>query len=633
MSQIDQEGSPSHVNPSNKFPWALTLGALGVVFGDIGTSPLYALKECFHNAHGLAINEANVLGILSLFIWSLLVVVSIKYLLIVLRADNRGEGGELALTTLALRAMPSQSKLRNWIIYPGLFGAALLYGDGVITPAISVLSAVEGLEVVTPYFKSYVVPITLLVLVGIFYFQRFGTTKIGALFGPIILFWYGTLGVLGIMSAYENPVVLYSLNPVHAIRFFYNHGSLAFYTLGGVFLVVTGAEALYADMGHFGRRPIKYGWFFVAFPGLILNYWGQGALLLRDPSTIRNPFYLMAPSFLLIPLVLLATMATVIASQAVISGAFSVTRQAVLLGYLPRIDVLHTSSREIGQVYVAIVNWLLLIATIALVVEFRSSGNLAAAYGIGVSTTMVVTTYLLFFVAHFKWRWSIKRCLLVVVPFLLWDITFFASNASKFLSGGWVPLAISGSVFILMTTWRRGRQILGERISSSLMPLDSFIKHFRGYPRIAGTAVFMTRNVNITPPALLHNLRHNKVLHERIIMMVVDIQEVPTVNPEDRVVVEPIEAGFYRIHASFGYTDEPDVPQALLRAEELERGLKMSDAVFFLGKETIFATDRPGMALWREKLFAFLSRNALPATNFFKLPTERVVEIGLQVGI
>ena len=630
MSHSGAEGSPSN---SKKFPLALTLGALGVVFGDIGTSPLYALRECFHNAHGLAINEANVLGILSLFIWSLLVVVSIKYLLIVLKADNRGEGGELALMTLALRAMPSQQKLRNWIIYPGLFGAALLYGDGVITPAISVLSAVEGLEIVTPYFKDYVVPITLLVLVVIFYFQKFGTTKIGALFGPVILFWYATLGVLGVISAYENPVVFYSLNPIYAIKFFYEHGSLAFYTLGGVFLVVTGAEALYADMGHFGRQPIKYGWFFVAFPGLVLNYWGQGALLLRDPSTIKNPFYLLAPSYLLLPLVMLATLATVIASQAVISGAFSVTRQAVLLGYLPRIDVLHTSSREIGQVYVAIVNWLLLIATIALVVEFRSSGNLAAAYGIGVSTTMVVTTYLLFFVAHYHWKWSIKRCLLVVVPFLLWDVTFFASNASKFLSGGWVPLVISGSVFLLMTTWRRGRQILGERISSSLMPLDSFIKHFRGYPRIAGTAVFMTRNANITPPALLHNLRHNKVLHERIIMMVVDIQEVPTVAPDDRVVVEPIEAGFYRIHASFGYTDEPDVPQALRRAEELERGLKMSDAVFFLGKETIFATKSAGMAIWREKLFAFLSRNALPATNFFKLPTERVVEIGLQVEI
>jgi KUP system potassium uptake protein len=571
--------------------------------------------------------------VLSLFIWSLIVVVSVKYLMIVMRADNRGEGGELALMALASRAIPRGNALRNWIVFPGLFGAALLYGDGVITPAISVLSAVEGIEIVTPYFKGYVVPITVLVLIVVFATQRFGTSKIGFFFGPIILLWYSTLGVMGLLSAIQNPTVFMALSPLPALNFILNHGSTAFFTLGAVFLVVTGSEALYADMGHFGRKPITYGWFFVAFPGLVLNYLGQGALILRDPSTIRNPFYLMAPSALLIPMVILATMATVIASQAVISGAFSVTRQAVLLGYLPRIEVLHTSSKEIGQVYVSVVNWLLFLACIALVVEFRSAGSLASAYGIGVSTTMVVTTYLFFFVARFKWRWSLARTLMLVVPFLIWDLTFFASNASKFFSGGWVPLVISGSVFILMSTWRRGRQILGERISSSLMPLSSFIKHFRGFPRIAGTAVFMTRNVNITPPALLHNLRHNKVLHERVILMVVDIEEVPLVRDEERVAVEPIEAGFYRVHASFGYFEDPDVPAVLKRAEELDRSLKVSDAVYFLGKETIFANERPGMAIWREKIFAFLSRNALPATNFFNLPTDRVVEIGLQVKI
>lgn len=614
-------------------PWALTLTALGVVFGDIGTSPLYALKECFNGHHTLPISEANILGVLSLFVWSLIVVVTIKYLLVVMKADNRGEGGELALMALAGRGRPANSKIRKWIVFPGLLGASLLYGDSIITPAISVLSAVEGLEIVTPYFVSYVVPVTLAIIVAIFYCQQYGTAKIGTIFGPFILVWYSTIGILGGISAIQNPIVFSSVNPLHALSFVIDHGVLAFYTLGSVFLVVTGSEALYADMGHFGRRPIKLGWFFVALPGLLFNYFGQGALLLRTPEAVRNPFYLLAPQWMLIPLVILATMATVIASQAVISGAFSVTRQAVQLGYLPRIGVSHTSSKEIGQVYVAVVNWILMIATLALVIEFRSSSNLASAYGIGVSTTMVVTTYLLFFVVRYRWRWSVAKTALTIVPFLIWDITFFSANASKVFSGGWVPIVISVFVMTIMTTWRRGRQILGQRISSSLMPLNSFIKHFRGYPRIAGTAVFLTRNVDITPPALLHNLRHNKVLHERVILMVVDTQEVPFVPLEERVTVEPIEAGFYRIHASFGYRDEPDVPEALHQAEQMERGLRVSEAVYFLGKETIFATERPAMALWRERLFAFLSRNALPATNFFNLPTDRVVEIGLQVEI
>lgn len=632
MSHESSDRSKAHPSSSG-IPWALTLSALGVVFGDIGTSPLYALKECFSGEHFLPISEANILGVLSLFVWSLIVVVTIKYLLIVMKADNRGEGGELALMALAGRGRPANSKIRKWIVFPGLLGASLLYGDGIITPAISVLSAVEGLEVITPYFVSYVVPVTLAIIVGIFYFQRFGTSRIGTIFGPIILLWYGTIGILGAVSAFENPVVFYAVNPLHALGFLYDHGVLAFYTLGAVFLVVTGSEALYADMGHFGRRPIKFGWFFVALPGLLLNYFGQGALLLRTPEAVRNPFYLLAPPSLLIPLVVLATIATVIASQAVISGAFSVTRQAVTLGYLPRIGVSHTSSKEIGQVYVSIVNWILMIATLALVVQFRSSSNLASAYGIGVSTTMIVTTYLLFFVVRYRWRWSVAKTAFTIVPFVIWDLTFFSANISKVFSGGWVPIAISVFVMTIMTTWRRGRQILGERISSSLMPLDSFIKHFRGYPRIAGTAVFLTRNVDITPPALLHNLRHNKVLHERVIMMVVETQEVPSIPLEERVTVQPIEAGFYRIHASFGYRDEPDVPEVLKRAEQMERGLRVSEAVYFLGKETIFATDRPAMALWRERLFAFLSRNALPATNFFNLPTDRVVEIGLQVEI
>ncbi len=632
MAQHSAKRGASHSNTG--FPWALTLGALGVVFGDIGTSPLYALKECFGSGHHhLSINEGNVLGVLSLFVWTLIVVVGIKYLSIVMKADNRGEGGELALMALASRSRPAVNKFRNWIIFPGLLGASLLYGDGIITPAISVLSAVEGLEIVTPYFVPYVVPITVLIIVFLFYFQKYGTSRIGTIFGPIIMLWYSTIGVLGLLSAQHNPIVFTAINPWYAVSFFLANGKMAFYALGSVFLVVTGCEALYADMGHFGRKPIKYGWFFLAFPGLMCNYFGQGALLLRDAEAVRNPFYLLAPPSLLIPLVILATIATVIASQAVISGAFSVTRQAVLLGYLPRISVKHTSSREIGQVYVAIVNWMLMLATIALVVQFRSSSNLASAYGIGVSTTMLVTTYLLFFVARFRWRFSLLKASLMIAPFLVWDITFFAANFAKVFSGGWVPIIISAFVMTLMTTWRRGRQLLGERIADSLMPLDSFIKHFRGYPRIAGTAVFMTRNVNITPPALLHNLRHNKVLHERVILMVVEIEEVPFVNPEERVRVVPLEAGFYRVHTSFGYRDEPDVPDALKRAEAIERGLRVSEAVYFLGKETIFATERAGMALWREKLFAFLSRNALPATNFFDLPTERVVEIGLQVEI
>lgn len=619
-------------------PWALSLGALGIVYGDIGTSPLYALRECFDHEHGVPLGPDNILGVLSLVFWSLILIISIKYLLVVLRADNRGEGGVLALMALANPQRASSgmgSFKRRTIVYLGLLGAALLYGDGIITPAISVLGAVEGISLAAPHFSGYVVPIALFILFWLFFFQQHGTERIGKVFGPIILVWFITIGFLGVRPILDNPIVFKAFNPIYALNFFTNNGWQAFRALSGVFLVVTGGEALYADMGHFGQRPIKYGWFAVVLPALILNYLGQGALLLGDHTAISNPFYLLAPNWALIPLVSLATMATIIASQAVISGAFSLTRQAVQLGYLPRLEILHTSHKEIGQIYVGLVNWFLLIFTMWLVLEFRSSSNLASAYGIAVSATMVITTILVFFVSRKIWKWNWWLAFAVTALFFTGDIVFFSANFMKIRDGGWVPVSIAVAVFTLTSTWQRGRQILAARLSEGLIPLEHFIKGLVEHPpiRIPGVAIFMCRSNQKVPPALMHNVKHNKVLHEKVILLMVSIDEIPYVDQAQRVRVEEIEAGFTRISAMYGFMEDPNIPDLL---RKLPAPYTISDlfrVTFFLGKETLFATQRPGMAIWREKLFAFMSRNAEPATHFYRIPTERVVEIGLQVEL
>jgi KUP system potassium uptake protein len=636
VSVTENTNNQKSGNQKSGIPWALTLLALGVVFGDIGTSPLYALRECFTGSHGVPLNNDNILGVLSLVFWSLIIVIAVKYLLVVLYADNKGEGGVLALMALANPQRSSYSTTkRRTIVYLGLFGAALLYGDGIITPAISVLGALEGLKIATPLFDPYIVPLALFILFWLFYFQKHGTDKIGKVFGPIIVLWFSSLGVLGARWAFETPLVFHAFNPIYAIQFFIDNGSQAFRALGGVFLVVTGGEALYADMGHFGRRPIKIAWFFFVLPALILNYLGQGALLLINPSAIENPFYRLAPTWAVIPLVVLAAFATVIASQAVISGAFSLTRQAVQLGYLPRIEIRHTSHKEIGQIYVGLVNWLLMILTMWLVVEFKSSSNLASAYGIAVSATMVITTILVFFVARRVWRWNWWVAFSVTLFFLSIDFVYFGANFIKLHDGGWVPLTIAATIFIITTTWQRGRLILAARLSEGLIPLEHFIKGLVEHPpiRIPGTAIFMCRNNQKVPPALMHNVKHNKVLNERVILLMVTIDDIPYVDASQRVKIEEIEAGFIRVTANFGFMEYPNIPDLL---RKLPAPYTISDlfrVTFFVGKETLFATDRPGMALWREKIFAFLSRNSQPATNFFNIPTERVVEIGLQVEL
>ncbi|MCO6432183.1 MAG: potassium transporter Kup [Deltaproteobacteria bacterium] len=620
----------------NGVPWALTLGALGVVFGDIGTSPLYAMRECFTHSHGLVISHDNILGILSLIFWSLIIIISIKYLLLVMRADNRGEGGMLALMALATSASRRRpSQIQRSLIFLGLFGTALLYGESVITPAISVLSAVEGLHIVTERFDPYVIPLTMAILVGLFVVQRHGTARIGAMFGPIIAAWFITMGILGFAAAIKNPEVFWAINPAYAGSFLVTHGVESLYTLGGVFLVVTGGEALYTDMGHFGRKPIQLAWFFAALPGLFFNYMGQGALLLQSPEALKNPFFLLAPSWFVIPLVVLATLATVIASQAVITGAFSLTRQAVQLGYLPRLEIRHTSQKEIGQIYVPLANWSLLVMTLWLVLEFKTSSSLAAAYGISVSTAMVITTILILYVTFKVWNWPLITSITAIALFFIADLVFVSANIIKIKDGGWVPLALGIVIFTVMTTWRRGRNILGQRLGEVLIPLDEFLKSIGRHPppRIPGSAIFMCKNNQRVPPALLHNVRHNKVLHERVILLQVSVEEVPYLEEESRVQLSELENGFQLMTISFGFMEDPDVV-AILQAMKGEHRINDLDQVtFFLGRETVFATGQPGMALWRERLFALMSRNARPATNFFNIPTDRVVEIGLQVEI
>lgn len=612
------------------------LAALGVVFGDIGTSPLYALRECFDPTHGTSYSHAHVLGILSLIFWTLTTILCLKYLSYVMRADNEGEGGTLALLALLHPHGAARYRPRGRIIIAcGLIGAAFLYGDGMLTPAISVLSAVEGLAVATPVFEKFVVPITVPLLIGLFYLQRHGTARIGQWFGPIILVWFVVLALLGIRGILLYPSVLAALNPVHAITFLMEEGWHAFVVLGSVFLVVTGAEALYADMGHFGRRPIILSWMFVAFPALVLNYMGQGALIITDPSAVRNPFYLLAPSWALYPLVGLATAATIIASQAVISGAFSVTSQAVQLGYLPRLTIRYTSEHEMGQVYVPLVNNLLLIATVALVLGFESSSNLASAYGIAVASTMIVDTGLMAFVSRDRWKWALPRVLLVTSLLLLIDLMFFASNVLKVGQGGWVPLMVGAGAFVLMSTWRRGREVLGARLSEGMVPLNDFVKDISlaSLHRVPGTAIVLHSNINHTPPPFIHHLECNKVLHRQVVFLTIRNEDVPHIRNEDRVGWESLGNGFYRIIAQYGFMEEPNVMEALALAKRWGCDVQLEDLTFVLGRETIIPTRRPGMALWRERLFAFMSVNSIRATEFFKVPRDRVIEIGMQIEI
>jgi KUP system potassium uptake protein len=615
---------------------SLTLAALGIVFGDIGTSPLYAVREAFHGAHGLLATSENILGVLSLILWSLIVVISLKYLLFVMRADNRGEGGVLALAALA--APPRFVSKHLWsriLLYCGLFGSALLFGDGVITPAITVLGAIEGLEVATPFFSQFVIPITLVILIFLFFQQRHGTAKIGAIFGPVILVWFLTLAVLGICGIIDNPFVLAALNPLYAFYFFELRGTDGFLVLGAVFLVVTGGEALYADMGHFGRSPIQRGWFFVALPGLVLNYFGQGALLLKNPSAAINPFYQLAPSWALYPLVILATAAAVIASQALISGVFSLVRQAIQLGYSPRIRIIHTSSEEIGQIYIPQINWVLLVMTCWIVIEFGSSTALASAYGIAVSTTMVITTILACSVAYQWWRWSWTKTAAVLLIFLSIDVVFLTANFSKITDGGWVPLVMGVVVYTMMTTWRRGRQILMLRLKEKSIPFSEFLNKIQcELPvRASGIAVFMTGDPEGTPPALLHNLKHNRVLHQRNVLLTILTEDVPHIYQDSRVEIEQLNESFYRVSAFYGFMETPDICQIFDACNAKGINLPIEQITFFLGRETLIPTKRPGMAIWREYLFAFMSRNAERATSYFNIPVDQVVEIGIQVEL
>lgn len=627
--------SHAHHNPRTA---ALALAALGVVYGDIGTSPLYAVRESLNPAHHVAVDQAaNVMGVISLIFWSLMGVVCIKYLLMVLRADHKGEGGIMALTALVTDTGKLQGRTLAVLTTLGLFGTALLFGDGMITPAISVLSAVEGLEVLVPGAKPYILPITLAILAGLFSVQSRGTAAVGRVFGPMMLVWFATLAALGLYQIVQHPAVVGALNPTYGLSFFWHNGWHGFLVLGSVFLVVTGGEALYADMGHFGRRPIQQAWFLVAFPALMLNYLGQGALLLRDPKAIANPFFLMGPSWSLTFVVMIATMATVIASQALISGVYSLSMQSVQQGYLPRLPILHTSATERGQIYVPNVNWLLMICCVGLVLGFKSSAALASAYGVAVTATMLITTLLFCFLLIYGWNWSAPKAVGVCGVFITVELIFFAANVVKIPDGGWFPLVVGWAVFILMTTWKAGRQIIYRLLQARTLPLQQLLDRLPSMQvaRVPGTALFMYGNREGTPPALLANLDHNRTLHERIIFVAVRIHEKPHLEEFERLEIESLAEGFFRITLNFGYMERPDVPRYLHGLEVGGTRLVIFESTFFLGRETVIPRGdlMSGMALWREELFAFLTRNAVDATQFFSLPPDRVVELGTQLEI
>jgi KUP system potassium uptake protein len=613
----------------------LALGAIGVVFGDIGTSPLYTMKETL-GTHGMTPTEPAVLGVLSLVFWALIMVVSLKYVTFVMRADNKGEGGIMALMALAQRSMSGSARSR-WVLAGfGIFGAALFYGDGVITPAISVLGAVEGLQVAAPGLGKYVVWIALAILLCMFAVQRHGTHKVGKAFAPVMTLWFVVLAVLGVRQIIANPQVLYAINPLHAVRFFLSHGDTSFIALGGVVLALTGAEALYADMGHFGKKPIRLAWFGFVLPALLLNYFGQGALLLGDPLAISSPFYLMVPPSLLYPMIVLSACAAVIASQAVISGAFSMTREAMSLGYSPRLAVVHTSREMSGQIFVPWVNRMLMVLVILAVLGFRSSDNLGAAYGIAVTGTMTMTTLLALVVARKRWHWSWPTVVLVGVLFLIIDLSFFGANLLKVAHGGWFPLVLGVVLFSVMTTWRRGRELVVREIKQGGLALAPFIENIAEHPplRVPGTAIFLTANQHAVPHALLHNLKHNKVLHERNVLLTVETLETPVADADERIAITPMAGNFFGLELRFGFAEDPNIPLALTQCTREGLGFDMMDTTFFLSRETIVAdARRPGMALWRDKLFAFLSRNAMPATAFFQIPGNRLIELGAQVEI
>ena len=614
----------------------LSLAALGVVFGDIGTSPIYAIRECFHGEYGIAVSQANVMGILSLMFWALVMIVGLKYLIFVFRADNRGEGGVMALTALIHRhGALSEGGRALGVIALGLFSACLLYGDGMITPAISVLSAVEGIGIITPVFDPYVIPLTIAILIGLFLIQRHGTARVGGLFGPVILIWLCFLAVTGAAQIVREPQVLAAVFPWYAMRFFILNKLHGLVVLGAVFLVVTGTEALYADMGHFGTRPIRLTWFALVFPALVLNYFGQGALLLGRPEAASHPFYAMVPSWAMIPTVVLATLATIIASQAVISGAFSMTRQAVQLGYLPRLNIRHTSAAQIGQIYVAPVNWMLMVCTIALVVGFQSSSKLAAAYGVAVTSTMLITTTLFFIVARRRWNWPLVWAAPLVGLFFIVDVPFFTANISKILHGAWFPLAIGAAFFFLMLTWARGRRVLADQLRRIMPPVHQYIVDLASHPpnRIDGDAVFLTGNPYATPVALAKNVEHSKVVHSRTILLHFRVEDIPRVPNLEKIKTEKLGGGFHRVVVRYGFMEDPQLDSVLTLARDQGLDLNSETTSFYIGRENLVIAETSTMARWRAILFIFMSRNAADATSFFSLPEDRVFEIGVRLAI
>ena len=617
---------------------ALVAGAVGVVFGDIGTSPLYTIKEMFHPHFGLTPDAETVKGLLSLGFWSLLLVVTLKYVLVIMRADNDGEGGIMALTALAQRSLPKNSRNSYLVGIFGIFGAALFFADSMITPPITVLGAVEGLTVISPDFTRWVLPISVVILIGLFAAQRFGTARVGRIFGPVMITWFIVLAVLGVYNIMKNPIVLQALSPIWAVNFFIDHGWHAVLVLGAVVLTVTGGEALYADMGHFGKKPIRWAWFGFVLPALSLNYFGQGAVLLDNPAAVSNPFYMAVPAQIQIPMLVLATVAAAIASQAVITGAFSVTRQAIQLGYLPRLSIKHTSSNTIGQIYVPSINWTMLAAVIVLVFTFRSSSALAAAYGLAVTGTMLIDTLLLAVVAYTRWPDSRKWVLPLCGLFLVIDLAFLIGNGAKLMTGigAWVPMFMGIGAFTMMRTWRRGRELLREEVQKDGIPLDIFLPSLMLAPptRVPGTAIFMTADKGVVPHALMHNLKHNKVLHERNAFLTVETMSVPYAPQDKRLKIDSVGDGFYRVMIRYGFMETPDVPLALMRSCD-QGGIYFDpmDTTYFASRETIIASRNRGMPVWRDKLFAIMHRNAAPATGFFRIPGNRLVELGAQVEI
>ncbi|WP_310038409.1 MULTISPECIES: potassium transporter Kup [unclassified Sphingomonas] len=613
--------------------WKLAVGAIGIVFGDIGTSPLYAFKETFAGHHPLALDQEHIMGVISLMFWSMMAVVTLKYVTIIMRADNKGEGGSLALLALINRAS-GQKKWTAGIVILGVFATALFYGDSMITPAVSVLSAVEGIAVAAPAFSGWILPIAVGILVALFSIQRTGTARVGAMFGPIMLGYFAVIATLGTLSVIKTPEVLWALLPGYAVNFFVIDGFAAFLALGSVVLAVTGAEALYADMGHFGRRPIRVSWLWFVLPALMLNYMGQGALLMRDASALQSPFYLLAPEWLRLPLVGIATMAAIIASQAVITGAFSVTQQGIQLGFIPRLRISHTSASTAGQIYIPLINWALMIAIILLVLSFQTSSNLTAAYGIAVTGAMLIDNFLIAVVLFGLWKWKKRYAVPLLALFFVVDLAYFTANLTKVPDGGWFPLLAGVVIFTLLTTWSKGRRLMVDRMRESAMPIQVFIQSAASSAtRVKGTAVFMTSTPEGVPHALLHNLKHNKVLHERVVLLTVKIADQPYVDEKDRVTLDDLGQGFHRMKIFYGFMQEADVPAALQSCAECGGAFKMMDTSFFLSRQTLLPSEHPGMPIWREKLFAWMLRNAESAMEFFRLPTNRVVELGSQVEI